>query len=293
MGVLAAMRERDIERAGHRADRAGRHRDRGFGDARRRLRFRGQAGVCRRLQASIGNALKVEARSRAGLRTSSAARRPRSTFRDMITNSADMDAVIRLARSAGIQHPDPDRGRIRRRQGGGGARHPGLRRPQVRKPFVTVNCGAIPTISSNRSCSATRRARSPAPPSATSASSSRPWRHAVPRRGRRPAARRAGQAAARDPGRRGRSGRRQDARSGRHPHHLGDQPQPAASRSRTASSARICSTASTSSRSRAAAARAPRGHPRSRAGLPGALRRRGRQEAARHRLPRPWADQRL
>ena len=42
------------------------------------------------------------------------------------------------------------------------------------KPFVAVNCGAMPENLSNRSCSATKRDRSPARPSATSASSSRP-----------------------------------------------------------------------------------------------------------------------
>ena len=43
-----------------------------------------------------------------------------------------MDRVIRLgAEGRRLQHPDPDRGRIGRRQGTGRARHPGLRRAPV------------------------------------------------------------------------------------------------------------------------------------------------------------------
>ena len=74
----------------------------------------------------------------------------------------------------GVPHPGAGRGRVRRRQGTDRARHPrpgraarqALRRGQLRR--------ASPTISSSRSCSATRRAPSPARPRSTPASSSKP-----------------------------------------------------------------------------------------------------------------------
>ena len=54
------------------------------------------------------------------------------TFKDLASRSTEMGPVsFRSGRARGeIQHPDPDRGRIRRRQGGAGPRHPGLERPQ-------------------------------------------------------------------------------------------------------------------------------------------------------------------
>ena len=73
-----------------------------------------------------------------------------------------------------IQHPDPDRGRIGRRQGTARPRHPGRQRP----PRQALRHGQLrrdpATTSSNRSCSAMRRAPSPARPRSMSASSSRP-----------------------------------------------------------------------------------------------------------------------
>ena len=60
-GVLKAAAAARNRHPGDRADRPGRHRDRGLGDARRRLRLRRQAGVARPAEAAIDNALKVEA----------------------------------------------------------------------------------------------------------------------------------------------------------------------------------------------------------------------------------------
>ena len=69
----------------------------------------------------------------------------------------------------------------------------------------------IPRGCSSRSCSATRRARSPAPRRARRAASSAPRRHALPRRGRRDVARRPGEAPALPAGRRARARRRHRA----------------------------------------------------------------------------------
>ncbi|RVD53468.1 sigma-54-dependent Fis family transcriptional regulator, partial [Mesorhizobium sp. M2D.F.Ca.ET.140.01.1.1] len=96
-----------------------------------------------RLQASISNALKVEAIEDEVKRTS----RKRGgllTFRDMITHSPAMDRVIRLGQKAAASHiPILIEGEsgvgkelvARAIQGSGDRRS---------KPFVTVNCGAIP-----------------------------------------------------------------------------------------------------------------------------------------------------
>ncbi len=96
-----------------------------------------------RLQASIANALKVEAVEGEVKRTS----RKRGgllTFKDMITHSPAMDRVIRLGqKAAGSNIPILIEGEsgvgkelvARAIQGSGDRRS---------KPFVTVNCGAIP-----------------------------------------------------------------------------------------------------------------------------------------------------
>ncbi|MGX7874816.1 sigma-54-dependent transcriptional regulator [Mesorhizobium sp. ORM6] len=96
-----------------------------------------------RLQASITNALKVEAVEGEVKRTS----RKRGgllTFRDMITHSPAMDRVIRLGQKAAASNiPILIEGEsgvgkelvARAIQGSGDRRS---------KPFVTVNCGAIP-----------------------------------------------------------------------------------------------------------------------------------------------------
>lgn len=96
-----------------------------------------------RLQASISNALKVEAVEGEVKRTS----RKRGgllTFKDMITHSPAMDKVIRLGQKAAASNiPILIEGEsgvgkelvARAIQGSGDRRS---------KPFVTVNCGAIP-----------------------------------------------------------------------------------------------------------------------------------------------------
>ncbi len=96
-----------------------------------------------RLQASIGNALKVEAVEGEVKRTSRR-RGGLLTFKDMITHSPAMDRVIRLGQKAAASNiPILIEGEsgvgkelvARAIQGSGDRRS---------KPFVTVNCGAIP-----------------------------------------------------------------------------------------------------------------------------------------------------
>ena len=96
-----------------------------------------------KLQASIGNALKVEA-VEGEVRRSSRRKGGHLTFKDMITHSPAMDRVIRLGQKAAASNiPILIEGEsgvgkelvARAIQGTGDRRS---------KPFVTVNCGAIP-----------------------------------------------------------------------------------------------------------------------------------------------------
>ncbi|MEP6568023.1 MAG: sigma-54 dependent transcriptional regulator, partial [Mesorhizobium sp.] len=96
-----------------------------------------------RLQTSIGNALKVEA-VEDEVKRSSRRRGGHLTFKDMITHSPAMDRVIRLGQKAAASNiPILIEGEsgvgkelvARAIQGSGDRRS---------KPFVTVNCGAIP-----------------------------------------------------------------------------------------------------------------------------------------------------
>ena len=97
------------------------------------------------------------------------------SFKDIITRSAKMRAVLqRRAEERGLGHPGAGRGRVRRRQGVDRAGDPRLGRAQgqaLRRGQLRRAAGEPRRI---RSCSATRRAPSPAPPSATTANSSRP-----------------------------------------------------------------------------------------------------------------------
>ena len=92
------------------------------------------------------------------------------------------------------------------------------------KPFVTVNCGAIPENLVESILFGHERAPSPAPSTGASAIPGGPDGTLFPRRGRRTAARCAGQASAGSAGRRDRSRRRQAAGEGQLPPHLGDEP---------------------------------------------------------------------
>ena len=249
-GVLARMRDAGVERSGDRADRAWRDRQGRLGDARRRGRFRRQAG---RRRAPAGLAAQRAVDERARNRVPAPEAQPRRHAHlpgHHHAQRADAERAAHRREGRGLAHPGADRGRVRRRQGADRARHPRLgraareavRRGQLRRdPGEPGRVDAVRPREGRvhrRDRKAHRQVRRSL------------GRHAVPRRGRRAAAGRAGQAAARHPGGPGRSGRRQEADQGRRAHHLGDQPQPDRGRRPTAGSARICSIACTCSRSR-------------------------------------------
>ncbi len=203
-----------------------------------------------RLQVSLRNALSASAletefqrlkRSRTGT----------LTFKDIVTRNARMQTVLRTAEKATASlipvliegESGVGKELIARAIHGSGERRA--------KPFVAVNCGAIPENLVEVDAVRARERRVHRRDREAHRQVRRSLRrHAVPRRGRRVAARRAGEAVARHPGRPGRSGRRQEAGQGRRAHHLGDQPQSHRGREAPAASARTCSIACTSSRSR-------------------------------------------
>ena len=230
-----------------------------------------------RLQVSLRNALAASAletefqrlkRSRAGT----------LTFKDIITRSPRMHAVLRSAeKAAGSTIPVLIEGEsgvgkelIARAIHGCGERRA--------KPFVAVNCGAIPdNLVESILFGHEKGAFTGATERHTGKFVEASGRHAVPRRGRRTAAGRAGQAAARDPGGRGRAGRRAQAGQGRRADHLRHQPQPDRRRAEgplprgpVLPPARVPDLG-------AAARRAARGHPGPGAPFPRALLGRGGQ----------------
>ena len=111
------------------------------------------------------------------------------------------------------------------------------------RPFVRVNCAALAPgdagVGAVRPREGIVHGRDGAPAGAVRDGRRR---HAVPRRGRRPAARRAGQAAARAAGARVRAGRRQRDDQGRRARRLRDPPRSGEADRATARSARISTT---------------------------------------------------
>ncbi len=173
MAVLAPCAPAE-EAAGHRADGPWLDRRRDQRHARRRRRLRGQAG-----QPGAARGLHQERPQDRGARRrdqphQGAGRRHAQLRRpDRPQRGDEAGHRARQARRR-LQHPGADRGRIRRRQGADRPRHPGRERPRrqaVRRPSIA---GRSPKIWSRASCSATRRAPSPAPPRSGPASSSRP-----------------------------------------------------------------------------------------------------------------------
>ena len=209
----APARHRD---AGDRADRARLDRGGDLGDARRRDRFRRQAG---RGRAAAGldqeRAAGRRARRRAAPRQPAQRRRARLP-RHRHPRRSRWRARMRLAeRAAKSNIPGADRRRIRRRQGAAGARDPGrlgAARQAVRHRQLRRACrkpGRVDPVRPRegrlhrRDREARRQVRRGQ------------RRHAVPRRDRRTAARGAGQAAARAAGGRDRPGRRAPLGQGR------------------------------------------------------------------------------
>ncbi len=133
-------------------------------------------------------------------------------------------------------------------------------------PFVAVNCGAIPEQLVEAEFFGYRKGR-------VHRRRQRPrrllpdgeGRHAVPRRGRRPAARDAGQAAARDPGAIGAPRRRHERGVGRRAAHQRDASEPRAVRDAGPLPAGPVLSAQRHRHPHPAAARAARGHPAARA----------------------------
>ena len=176
----------------------------------RRLRFRRQAGVAgaaadRDRQCAQGRGAGGRGAARSRRRGGRRARASRTSSR----SSPAMDRVIRLGQKAAASNiPILIEGEsgvgkelvARAIQGSGDRRS---------KPFVTVNCGAIPdNLVESILFGHEKGSFTGATEKHTGKFVEAHSRHAVPRRDRRPAARRAGQAAARRAGRRGRSGRR-------------------------------------------------------------------------------------
>ena len=97
-----------------------------------------------RLQVSLRNALNTSA-LKGELQRIKHSREGRLTFADIITRVRDHGRrAAHRAEGGGLQHSGADRGRIRRRQGIVRPRHPRLAASASAKPFVAVNCGAIP-----------------------------------------------------------------------------------------------------------------------------------------------------
>ena len=238
MAVLSAMRSLPrkppaIVQTGQWQHRCG-HR----GHARRRRRFRGQAGEPRAARSLHQE--RAEDRG-AGRRDhpheGHRQRRSRLCRPDRRQRGHEPGHRPRQARRQ-LRHSRPDRGRIGRRQGADRPRHPGRKRPQIeafrhrqlrrhpREPGREHPVRPREGLLHRRRRKARRQVRR----------SRR--RHAVPRRDRRAAARCPGEAAARAARRRDRSRRRQAAGQGRLPADLGDQPEPDQARCKKAASAR-------------------------------------------------------
>ena len=169
-----ARPRRRTDRAGDRADRAWRHRQCRIGDARGRDRLRGQAG---RRRAPGGEPAQRARHQGAGERNSTDQAQP-CRHADLQGHHHPQPAHARGAAAGreggGLGDPGADRGPLGRRQGADRPRHPRHRRTARAGPSSRSIAAPSPTISSNRSCSATRRAPSPARPNAIPASSSRP-----------------------------------------------------------------------------------------------------------------------
>ena len=178
-----------------------------------------------RLQVSLRNALATQG---AGRRIAAAQAQPRRHAhhrRRRHPLARRMRAVLRAAEKAAASaipvliegESGVGKELIARAIHGSGARRA--------KPFVAVNCGAMPEnlVEFDSVRPRERRLHRRHRQAHRQVRRGR-RRHAVPRRGRRTAAAGPGQAAARAAGRRGRAGRRAQDRQGRRAHHLGHQP---------------------------------------------------------------------
>ncbi len=200
--------------AGDRADRPWRHRQCRLGDARGRGRFRGQAGRRRAAACEFPQRAQYQRARRRTERASNTAAPARSA---LPTSSPRAPTWRPSSAWRRRRQPRTSRCSISGESGVGkeliarAIHGSGERRA---KPFVAVNCGAMPENLVEfdpvrpREGLVHRRHRAPHRQIRRGLG-----RHAVPRRGRRIAGRRAGQAPARHPGGRSRAGRRAQGRS--------------------------------------------------------------------------------
>ena len=235
-----------------------------------------------RLQVSLRNALNTQA-LKGELQRIRHSREGRLSFADIVTRSEAMANVLRTAQKAtGSAIPVLIEGKsgvgkelFARAIHGSGERRA--------KPFVAVNCGAIPdNLVESILFGHEKGAFTGATERHTGKFVEAARRHAVPRRGLRIAAGRPGEAVAGAAGRRGGSRRRPQAGKGRRAHRFGDQPQAARPRQR-----RALSRGSVLSPARAAAddptaARSARRYPAFVAAFPRPLQRRGKSQHHRH-----------
>ena len=226
MAVMEAMAREGIAHPGHRPDRQFLARNRGFGHApgrRRLLRQAGRAGAADHLAAQRAEARSARNRrsapSAAAARGTLGARRhhhpqPRrwSGCMALCAKAAKSTIPVLIEGETGV-----GKELIARVIQGMGDR--------AGKPFVTVNCGAIPanlvefTLFGHKKGAFTGAIADHAGKFAEAHGGTH-----LPRRGRRAAARHPGQAPPRPPGGRDRAGRRDQGRAGQCPGDLGHQP---------------------------------------------------------------------
>ena len=238
---------------------------------------------CRLRNALNASALKGE------LQRIRHSREGKLTFADIITRSEAMGSVLRTAKkAAGSSIPVLIEG-----ESGVGkeliARAIHGSSDRSTKPFVAVNCGAIPDnlvelILFGHEKGAFTGATERHIGKFVEASGGTLFLDEVselPLDG-------AGQAAARAAGRRRRGGRRPQAGQGRRPHHLGDQPQAARPGEGRAIPRGPVLSAARAAADDPAAAGAARGHPASAAAFPGAVLRRGKPRRSPASAAKRW-----
>ena len=235
-----------------------------------------------RLQVSLRNALNASA-LKGELQRIRHSREGRLTFADIITRSETMAGVLRTAQKAAAStipvliegESGVGKELFARAIHGSGERKS--------KPFVAVNCGAIPdnlveSILFGHEKGAFTGATERHIGKFVEASGGTLFLDEVSRI----AAGGASQTASRAAGRRGRGGRRAQAGEGRRPHRLRDQPQIARPRQKRAVPRRSVLSPARAAADDSALADAPRRHPASAAALSGEVLRRGKSSHHRH-----------